>query len=144
MTNPVIHNLFGEDFETRQGHEYHMGINVLAQHLLVQLLKPALFKANSNPNGDNSRIIFTTPQNIHLDPSQLHGMHSDHLEWDPTDEASQQYGHHKRCIRSRLAFFHEAMIEADLLSGKGVIVGFVPPVEDPSNHCEFLDQMLLR
>lgn len=134
VTNPWEHEFFGVDQETRHGHEHHMGINVLAQHLLVRLLKPALLKTASISQEETSRIIFTTPQKIHLDPSEL-SHHSD-KPWDPNDEASLQYSHHKKCIRSRLAFYHEAMIEAEKFSGSGVVVTLVPPVDDPSNHCE--------
>lgn len=99
-----------------------MGSNVLAQHLLIQLLKPTLIEAGLGADKDLSRIIFTNPQELHLSSVHMDGI------WDPSDEASLQYNHHKRCLRAQVAIHHEAMIEADELQSQGILVTLVPPV----------------
>ncbi|UZJ50740.1 hypothetical protein CBS101457_000060 [Exobasidium rhododendri] len=112
----------GSEQKTAQGHEIQFGTNVLAHHLLVRILTPAIVEAASHSEKDSVRIIFTSSSG-HFFFANKKMMKN----WDLSDEGALPYKPQELYCRSKLGNIHQAHKFADELGAKGVIAASVHP-----------------
>lgn len=81
--------------KTAQGHELHLGVNVLGVFLLTKLLTPVLAATAKTEPPSSVRVVWVSSMGTEVVGEKSHGMSLDYLEYWPRISALERYGYSK-------------------------------------------------
>lgn len=81
--------------KTAQGHELHLGVNVLGVFLLTKLLTPILAATAKTEPANSVRVVWVSSMGTEVIGEKSRGVSLDYLEYWPKISALERYGYSK-------------------------------------------------